>query len=280
MRTSHRPRVARLALSSVITAGALTGVAFLPAAAAVAQTSATVATTCTDESTPPVAVQCPTIVSVTVGSAWIRSSKTTPITFPVTVVVDDPADIAVEMDTVMGRGLDRAEPIVVVGDGYALSPTSVSEFRKTFTMTVTSPYTPLFPDGATPPYGGFQINPVVWGADPAADPLAEAYRSGSIKALSVVTNTPSATSVRKGQWFTVAGKLTRFDGTPQGGQKVNVYYVPAGQTRASFAGSPTTSSTGAFSLPVRSWFTGSWFVNYPGSVFSTGVYKAVWVKVS
>ena len=158
-------------------------------------------------STPRQTVACPTIISVTVGSAWIRNSKTTSITYPVTAVL---------------------------------------------------------------------------GADPNSTdpPLVQSWRSGSIKARSVVTNTPSVTSVLKGHAFTERGKLTRFDNTPQGGQKVNVFYVPAGKTAASYAGTATTSSTGAWALPVRSWFTGSWFVSYPGSAFSTSTYKGAWVRVS
>jgi len=76
--------------------------------------AAVVAPTCVDAFNVP--VTCPTILSVTVGSAWIRSSTTTAITYPVTVVVDDPANIAVEVDTLMGRGLDQQWPTVVVGD--------------------------------------------------------------------------------------------------------------------------------------------------------------------
>jgi hypothetical protein len=306
MSTSPRRRATRLAMSLVVAAGALTGVVALPMPLAHAapasshrdqlqkrlgnevaprQTTA-VAGTCVDASSVP--AECPTIISVSVGSAWIRSSTTIPITYSVQVVVDDPAGIALEMETYMGRGIDQWPPIVLVGYGQTLSPTSVSGMRKTFTMTVESPYTPLMPDFATPPYGGFQINPVVWGADPAASGtdnpnvqlLAERYLAGSIKAQSAVTNTPSAALVRKGGAFTERGRLARFDGTPQGGQKVNVYYVPAGQTKSSYAGTATTSSTGAWSLPVRSWFTGSWFVSYPGSVFSTSVYKGVWIRVS
>jgi len=244
-----------------------------------------VATTCTDGLTPSTPAECPTITSVTVGNAWIRISKTTPITFPVTVVVNDPGDIVVDVGTLMGRGIDPLQlalPNPFVGFGYAtLPPVLTSISTKTFTYTVVSPYNALdFSTNLLPPaYGGFQINTVLGDAD-LADPVVQNWKSGTIKALSKITNTPSVTTVLKGHSFTIAGRLTRFDGTPQGGQKVNVYYVPAGQTRASFAGSPTTSSNGTFSLPVRSWFTGSWFVNFPGSAFSTGIYKAVWVRVS
>ena len=232
---------------------------------------------------------CPTITGVTVGSAWIRSSKTTPITFPVTVVVDDPSDIAVDVDAVMGRGIDALQqtpPIVVVGWGSTTTPPVINGNTKTFTLIVSSTYTPSFPVGAGPAYGGFQINPAVWGADPTVPGdtngqfLAQTWRSGTIKALSAITNTPSATAVHKGQSFTERGKLTRFDGTPQIGQKVTIFMVPAGQTRGSYAGTATTAWNGTWSLPVRSWFTGSWFVSYPGSVFSTSVYKGVWVRVS
>jgi len=222
-----------------------------------------------------------------VGSRWIRSS-TAEFIYPIDVVVIDPANIAVAVDTLMGRDLEHySNTSLVVGGGQTESPASVDGTKKTFTATVVSPYNPFQPDGAAPAYGGFEINPVVWGVDPADPPgalpnqfLVEAYRSGSITARSIVTNTPSSTSVHKGQWFTMRGTLTRFDGTPQGGQKVSIYYVPAGQTKASFAGSPTTSSNGFFSLPVRSWYTGSWFANYAGSVFSTGIYQGVWVRVS
>jgi len=228
--------------------------------------------------------ECPTITSVTVGNTWIRSSKTTPITIPVTVVINDPADVVVDIETFIGRGLEKMtatnNPDLIVGMAFAISPPSINGTNKTFELTAESYYEPDFSVAApTPAYGGFQINTVVFEAG-STDPIAQDWRSGTIKALSAITNTPSATTVHKGQALTIAGKLTRFDGTPQGGQKVNVYYVPAGQTKASFAGSPTTSSTGAFSLPVHSWFTGSWFVNYPGGAFSTGIYKAVWVKVS
>lgn len=248
---------------------------------------AAVAPACVDASNVPAA--CPTIASVTVGSAWIRKSTTTDITYPVTVVVDDPANIAVEVDTLMGRGLDRPVALgtVWVGIGATMSPPSISGSRKTFTLTVDSPYKAYLPftDKETlPAYGAFQIMPVIWGADPGTgDPtqaLAGTYRSGTIKAQSAITNTPSAMSVHRAKWFTERGKLTRFDGTPQSGQKVNVYYVPAGSTRSSYAGTATTSSTGAFSLQVRSWLTGSWFVNYPGSTLSTGIYKSVWIRVS
>jgi len=205
------------------------------------------------------------------------------------VAVNDPADIAVAVGTAMGRQLDRDVPTtgaVLVGFGMGdLVPAPLPAFpdRKTATLTVESPYLPIasFSDQNPPPaYGGFQIDTAVLGADPNADAIAEIWRSGSIKAQSVVTNTPSASTVRKGQSFTERGKLTRFDGSPQGGQKVNVSYVPAGQTKASYAGTATTSSTGAWSLPVRSWFTGSWFASYPGSAFSTSVYKGSWVRVS
>ena len=80
--------------------------------------------------------------------------------------------------------------------------------------------------------------------DPNNQFLTNTWRSGSIRARSILTNTPSATSVRRGQWFTERGRLTRFDGTPQAGQKVSVYYVPTGQTRRSYAGTATTTSTG------------------------------------
>ena len=246
---------------------------------------------CVDASNAP--ATCPTIVSVTVGNTWIRGSKTTDITYPVTVVVDDPSDIALEVETYMGRGMEQPDPNIVVGygwtDAFDTTPASGSTpLRKTFQLQVASPYQPIYPQDATPAYGGFQINPVVWGYQPVnPDPqvpngqfLAETYRSGTILARSAITNTPSSTSVRKGQYFTERGKLTRFDGSPQAGQKVNIYYVPAGQTRASFAGAVTTRWDGTFSLPVRSWYTGSWFVNFPGSPFSTGAYKGVWVRVN
>jgi hypothetical protein len=305
MRTTSRRGASRLALALVMAAGTLGGaVASTPSALAApatsgsthndrmlsrlsgapaAQKSAALAATCLDASTPPVAVACPTISSVTVGSAWIRNSTTASITYPVTVVVDDPADIVVDVDTVMGRGLDQPLPTttVIVGLGFTVSPPAISGTSKTFTMIVDSPYLPIYSySGSVPAYGGFQINPAVWGANPNDPALVQAWRSGTIKAQSAVTNTPSAASVRKGGAFTERGRLARFDGTPQGGQKVNVYYVPAGQTKASYAGTATTTSTGAWSLPVRSWFTGSWFVSYPGSVFSTSVYKGVWVRVS
>ncbi|MBC7557889.1 MAG: hypothetical protein H7270_00745 [Dermatophilaceae bacterium] len=310
MITTHRPRVTRLALSLVMTAGVLAGGALVStpfalaspgpdahldrlqsrlAKSGAAKTSAlaAVAPTCVDASNNP--ATCPTISSVSVGYAWIRSSTTTAITYPITVVVNDPDNIAVEVDTLMGRHLDQTVPTVIVGESPSVTSSTTAP-RKTFTMTVSSPYRAYLPSSdaeTVPTYGGFQINPVVWGVDPA-DPagavpnqfLAESYRSGSIKARSVITNTPSATSVHRAQWFTERGRLTRFDGSPQNGQKVNVYYVPAGSTRPSYAGTATTSSTGYFSLPVRSWLTGSWFVNYPGSAFSTGVYKSVWIKVS
>jgi len=309
MSTTHLPRVTRRALSLVITAGVLAGGALVSTPSALASTGpgahpdrlqsrlaksgaaktsalAAAAPTCLNPSS--VVVTCPTISSVSVGSAWIRSS-TTAITFPVKVVVNDPANIAVEVDTLMGRGLDQPVPTVIAGDS-PLVASSTAAPTKTFTMTVSSPYKAYLPasNTETPTYGAFQINPVVWGVDPTAGPnddpngqfLAESYRSGSIKARSVITNTPSATAVHRAQWFTERGRLTRFDGTPQSGQKVNVYYVPAGSTSASFAGAATTSSTGAFSLQVRSWLTGSWFVNYPGSTLSTGIYKSVWIRVS
>ena len=239
-------------------------------------------------STPRQTVACPTIISVTVGSAWIRNSKTTSITYPVTMVVDDPANIAVEVGTVMGRQLDLDVPTtgaIIVGFGFGELVPGSTPNAKTVTLIVDSPYLPIFsPSDPNPPpaYGGFQINTAVLGADPNSTdpPLVQSWRSGSIKARSVVTNTPSVTSVLKGHAFTERGKLTRFDNTPQGGQKVNVFYVPAGKTAASYAGTATTSSTGAWSLPVRSWFTGSWFVSYPGSAFSTSTYKGAWVRVS
>lgn len=306
MSTTQRPRVTRLALSLVMTAGVLAGGALVSTPSALAspgpvvhpdrlqsrlaksgaaKTSSLAALappTCVNPSN--AVVTCPTISSVNVGSAWIRSSTTT-ITYPVTVVVNDPANIAVEVQTLMGRGLDQ--PVLTSIVGVSPSVTGTGVLQKTFTMTVSSPYRPYYPDGAAPTYGAFQIVPLVWGVDPADAPgafpsqfLADSYRSGSIKARSVITNTPSAMSVHRAQWFTERGRLTRFDGTPQSGQKVNVYYVPAGTTRASYAGTATTSSTGAFSLQVRSWLTGSWFVNYPGSALSTGVYKSVWIRVS
>jgi len=100
------------------------------------------------------------------------------------------------------------------------------------------------------------------------------------RSRSVVTNMPSATSVLKAQWFTERGSLTLVGGSPQRGQRVSVSYTPAGQTRSSFAGTALTSSTGSWSLRVRAWHTGSWFVSYPGSASSTPAYKGVWVKVS
>jgi len=310
MSTTHRRCATRLAMSLLIAAGTLAGGAIVSTPSALASPgsahqdrlngrlaksggaktltmAAAVAPTCLDASNLP--VECPTVASVTVGTAWIRTSTTIPITYPVTVVVHDPANIAVDMDMAMGRGLDTASPTVVVGDGWASSAPIVNSTlkTKTFTGTMSSPYLPLYPKGAAPAYGAFQINPVVWGVDPADPPgalpsqfLTEAYRSGSIKARSVITNTPSATTVRYAQSFIVRGRLSRFDGTPQAGQKVNVYYVPAGQTRTSYAGTATTSSTGAFALTARCWGTGSWFVNYPGSALSTGVYKSVWIRVS
>jgi len=317
MRTTSRRGAGRLALSFVIGVGILGGAAVSapalaapvapgpaylsrlvsrlagtstrPARSASARALAAVAATCLDTSTPHQTVACPRIVRLTVGSAWIRKSTTTSITYPVTVVVDDPAHIAVDVGTVMGRQLDREVPTtgaVIVGLGFGeLAPVPGSTTRKTVTLTVESPYLPIasFSDPTPPPaYGGFQINTTVWGAHPADTdpPLVQSWRSGSIKARSAVTNTPSASTVRKGHSFTEHGKLMHFDGTPQKGQKVKVYFVPRGQTRASYAGTATTSSTGAWSLPVHAWTTGSWFVNYPGSVFSTSVYKSAWVRVS
>ncbi|HEX3003173.1 MAG TPA: hypothetical protein VHO27_03110 [Angustibacter sp.] len=232
------------------------------------------------------AAVCPSITSVSVGNTWIRGSTSAPIRYPVRVVVDDPAGLATMVDTAMGRSLS-AMPSVVIGYGRSPQPSSTSGTLKTFDLTVSSPYGALYPLGDGPAYGGFQINPMVWGRNPTASGdsadtqfLAATYRSGTILARSLITNTPSSTAVRKAQYFTVRGRLTRFDGSAQPGQKVNVYYVPAGQTRASFAGAVTTRWDGTFSLPVRSWYTGSWFVNFPGSPFSAGVYKGVWVRVS
>lgn len=323
MRTASRRNIGRLATAFLIGVGTLGGAAVVPAPALAAPVDpahayvnrlvsrlsgapttrprsasapeasvpsvgvATATTTCADASTPPVQVACPTIVGLSVGSAWIRKSTTPSITYPVTVVVDDPANIALVTVTGMGRQLDRAQPTtgaVLVGVGAGeLARVPGSTTKKTVTLTVESPYLPFasFSDDTPPPaYGGFQIDTVVFGNAPDGPPLVQIWRSGSIRAQSAVTNTPSATSVRKGQLFTERGKLTRFDGTPQAGQKVNVYYVPAGQTKASYAGSATTSWTGAWTLPVRSWFTGSWFASYPGSDFSTSVYKGAWVRVS
>ena len=116
--------------------------------------------------------------------------------------------------------------------------------------------------------------------DPNNQFLTNTWRSGSIRARSILTNTPSTTSVRKGQWFTERGRLTRFDGTPQAGQKVSVYYVPTGQTRRSYAGTATTTSTGAWALTVRSWYTGTRFASYAGSAGSAPVSQGVLVRAS
>ena len=212
MSTTHRPRVTRLALSLVMSAGLLASGAVVstPSAlaspgpvaqpdqlqsrlanAGAAKTSALaadVAQTCLSSGGK--VVRCPTISSVSVGSAWIRSSSTTPITYPITVVVNDPDNIAVGVDTIMGRHLEWPVPTVIVGDSL-LVKSSTAAPTKTFTMTVTSPYKPYFPNTATPAYGGFQINPVVWGLDASGEPnqfLAETYRSGTIKARSRITN--------------------------------------------------------------------------------------------
>jgi len=296
----------RLTVSLMIAAGVLAGAAVLPTSSAqaapaisppgllqsglstvTAQRMATVtSTTCVNASSVP--VTCPKIISVSVGSAWTRTSASTPIRYSVTVVVDDPAGIALEMETYMGRGLEVWPPAVEVGYGIITSPASKSGIRKTFTATVESPYRPLYPAGAAPSYGAFQINPAIMGLDPMAlgtiDPnnqfLTNTWRTGSIRARSILTNTPSTTSVRKGQWFTERGRLTRFDGTPQAGQKVSVYYVPTGQTRRSYAGTATTTSTGAWALTVRSWYTGTRFAAFAGSAGSAPASKGVLVRAS
>jgi len=94
----------RLALSLMLAAGALAGAAVLPTSTAQAAPAisrpgllhsglSTVAAQGWRRSPQPpasnassVPVTCPRIVSVSVGSAWTRTSATTPIRYPVTVV--------------------------------------------------------------------------------------------------------------------------------------------------------------------------------------------------
>jgi hypothetical protein len=307
MRTTNLRGAGRLALTLVIGAGTLVGAGVLAPSALAASASSSHANSgpqnrlnlakthsatrglaavvpCVD--TTSAVVACPTVVSVTTpGSPFVRGSKTAPVAFTVVTVVDDPANISVGVETLLGRGLDQAVPTLLVSNYFFTTTFTAVGTRKTYTQTVSSPYLPIKPVGAAPAYGEFQINPVVWGVDPSQvmpnsnQRLADLIGVFTIKAASAITNTPSATTVHRAQYFTESGRLTRFDGSGQAGQKVNIYYVPAGTTRASFAGTATTSASGAFSLRVRSWLTGSWFVNHPVSAESTGIYKSVWIKV-
>ncbi|EWT03528.1 hypothetical protein N864_19035 [Intrasporangium chromatireducens Q5-1] len=101
-----------------------------------------------------------------------------------------------------------------------------------------------------------------------------------LKGATTVTNVPSSTTVAPGTSFRVSGDLKLFNGQPLSGRRVGIYYVPAGTTRASYAGTAVTSSSGDFSLQARAWHTGSWFAQYSGSSSEQSVYKAVWVRVS
>ena len=102
----------------------------------------------------------------------------------------------------------------------------------------------------------------------------------TIKSRTVLTNTPSATTIKKGTTTVIRGLLRRFDGAPMAGQRVLVRVVPAGWTKGSYAGAARTTSTGAFALTVRAYYTGSWYVNYPGNVTALASYKAAWVRVT
>jgi hypothetical protein len=247
----------RHVVTAIAAAGAL-GLSTVAAAPAMAGT-------CTDPNTQ-ATVTCPDPTIDGIAVAGTTTQHTDQVLIPVTVTVSDPSNL-----------VDGGVDVVMVQNNTPLDyqsaaqPSSVSGTTKVFKVNLVH-----YSDD---PWGRFDVYAFA-NATNATDGGTEGGPVTTIiKAQSTITNTPSVTVVKKGQAFVERGYLRRFDGTPISGQTIRIYYVPAGQTRASLAGYATTTSTGAFSLTVRSWYTGSWFVNYAGSTPATGSYKGVWVKV-
>ena len=226
------------------------------------------------EAVPAAAVTGSAVISVTVATDHVRRSTTTSLLIPVTVVVDDPDGTLVQVDVVIGTGLDTSSP-KVAGIGLLDSPTSESGSQRTYAVTVASPYRD--PQGFLTPYGSMQV-------------LARAHDDGMvastllgatwIRAATVTSLTATPTTVARGGAVVLRGTLRRFDGAPVMRVPVSIKVVPAGWTRGSFAGRPVTTSTGAFSLVVHAYYTGSWYANSLASSTTTGSYRATWVRVS
>lgn len=216
------------------------------------------------------------VLSVKVAPLYIRGAKTD-FPIPVTVSVCDPAGLVQSGDAILGIKL--LDPTV---SGALLDltvtdapPVGVGDV-KTYSYTLYSYYL----DKA---YGPMDVGAEILDgpvASPTAVVLDEMWVHTAVKSRTYLTNTPSSTTVKRGGTTVIRGILRRFDGTPMANQRVAIKVVPAGWTHGSFAGYARTTSTGAYALTVRAYYTGSWYVNYAGDATAVSSYKAAWVRVT
>lgn len=217
----------------------------------------------------------PRVTSVTVApDASTRFSTATPVGLTATVVIDDPADVVRRLDVTAGYSLQGAS-VARLATQRTLD-VAPGPARKAFAVKLISPY--RLPGGPTTPYGNIQVLALT--SNPARPSVfAGAAVLTSLKGTTVGAISPSVATTRPGNTFTVSGSLRFFDTSALTNRPVIIYYVPAGSTRRSYAGTATTTSMGTFSLPVRAWFTGSWFVQYAGNAAEQPSYKGTWVRV-
>lgn len=219
------------------------------------------------------------VQSVTVAPIYVRTNKTD-FPIPVTVAVCDPAGLVKSGDAVLGvKLLTPDDPNAAVLDyDLADTPPVGTGDLKTYTFTLVNFY---MADFTAQVYGTLDVGAAIYdGPGVGANTLDQMVVPTTIKSPTVLTNTPSATTVKKGTTTVIRGLLRRFDGAPMANQRVTIRVVPAGWTKGSYAGAARTTSTGAFALTVRAYYTGSWFVNYPGNVTALASYKAAWVRVT
>lgn len=221
------------------------------------------------------------VQSITVAPLYVRTNKAD-FPIPVTVAVCDPAGLVKSGDAILGvKLLTPADPRSVELD-YDFTPDAPvgAGDLKTYSFMLVNFYEANFTQQV---YGTLDVGAAIYDVPKlveATQPLDVMVVPTTIKSRTVLTNTPSATTVKKGTTTVIRGLLRRFDGAPIAGQRVLVRVVPAGWTKGSYAGAARTTSTGAFALTVRAYYTGSWFVNYPGNVTALPTYKAAWVRVT
>lgn len=217
------------------------------------------------------------IQSVKVAPLYVLGTRND-FTIPVTVAVCDPANLVQGGIAVLGvKLLSPLNSTLIDIDFAETAPVGVGTL-KSYSFALVNYYEPDFPSQI---YGPMDVGAVIFDANGLeTTPLDEKYATTTVKSRTYLTNTPTATTVRRGTTTVIRGVLRRFDGAPMANQRVAIKVVPAGWTRGSFAGYASTSSTGAFALTVRAYYTGSWYVNYAGNATAVASYKAAWVRVT